>query len=263
MFTLQGAIYNENKMTETSWPYAAKVRLYVPHPLAADETLSLDGSQHHYLTHVMRHKQGDAVLLFNGRDGEWLAQIANVAKKQCSLTVLERTRAQDGVPDVWLLFAPVKRLRQDFLVQKATELGVAVIQPVQTQRTEVTRVKEDRLIANVIEAAEQSGRLTIPEIQPFVKLSDLLYDWDAHRKLVFCDEAGDALPMADALSRQKPDQPWAILIGPEGGFDPTERDMLRKSPFVVPVTLGPRAMRADTAAIAALTLWQSVLGDLR
>jgi 16S rRNA (uracil1498-N3)-methyltransferase len=195
-------------------------------------------------------------LLFNGRDGEWLAEIAT-AKRGAMLTCLKQTQAQAGVPDLWLLFAPVKKTPADYLVQKATELGVSKLQPVFTRRSIVTRVNPDRLLANVVEAAEQSGRLSVPEIGTPTPLEKILAAWPKQRRLYFCDEGGNAKPLAEVAGNA----PAAILTGPEGGFDPAERDALRALSFVTPVTLGPRILRADTAALAALAIWQSVKGD--
>jgi 16S rRNA (uracil1498-N3)-methyltransferase len=172
------------------------------------------------------------------------------------------TAAQAGVPDLWLAFAPVKKTPSDYLAQKATELGVSKLQPVFTRRTIVTRINEDRLLANAVEAAEQSGRLTVPDIGTVLTLERLLAAWPRERPLFFCDEGGDALCLADA-ARKTDAGPAAILTGPEGGFDPAERDMLRGLSFVTPVNLGPRILRADTAALAALAIWQSVKGDWR
>ncbi len=198
--------------------------------------------------------------LFNGRDGEWLAEIAQAAKRGVTATCLRQTAAQAGVPDIWLAFAPVKKTPADYLVQKATELGVSCLLPVFTRRTIVARINEERLAANAIEAAEQSGRLTVPEIRGAVAFDKLLAAWPKDRRLLFCDEGGDAKAMTQA-ARESRGGPTGILTGPEGGFDPEERKALRALPFVVPVTLGPRILRADTAALAALAIWQAVAGD--
>jgi len=236
-----------------------KVRLYVTADLAEGAAVPLGEAQAHYLLHVMRARAGDLVSLFNGRDGEWLAEIAAVSKKTVALSCRSRIAAQAAVPDVWLLFAPVKKTPADYLAQKATELGAAKLQPVFTRRTIVTRVNQERLAANAIEAAEQSGRLSVPEIGDAMTLEKALANWPEERTLYFCDEGGDAKPLQTVA---KP-APCAILTGPEGGFDPAERAMLRALPFVVPVTLGPRILRADTAALAALAIWQSAAGDWR
>ncbi|MES2254910.1 MAG: 16S rRNA (uracil(1498)-N(3))-methyltransferase [Pseudomonadota bacterium] len=235
-------------------------RLFVTAALEPGAPVALDEGQTHYLLHVLRAKAGDRVLLFNGRDGEWQAEIAIAGKRGVALKLLSRATPQAGVPDLWLVFAPVKKTPSDYLVQKATELGVSKLQPVFTRRTIVTRLNEERLLANAVEAAEQSGRLTVPEIGAAMALGKLLASWPRERSLYFCDEGGDALPLADAV-RKACEGASAILTGPEGGFDPAERDMLRAQPFVTPVTLGPRILRADTAALAAVTIWQSVKGD--
>jgi 16S rRNA (uracil1498-N3)-methyltransferase len=241
-----------------------KIRLYVDAPLNAGAVLTLDRDQSHYLATVMRQREGDALRLFNGRDGEWTAAITASGRRAVTLTAGVQTREQDSVPDLWLLFAPVKRARLDFLAQKATELGVAVLRPVFTRRTVVSRVNVERLAANVREAAEQCGRLTVPAVQEAQSLDAVLADWPAERRLVFCDEAGagePAIPPLREALEGRARAPWAILVGPEGGFDAAERDRLRALPQALRVSLGPRIMRADTAALAALAVWQAVLGD--
>ncbi len=235
-------------------------RLFVDAPLAQGARLALDEGQSHYLAHVLRAKPGQRVRLFNGVDGEWSALIRDVAKRGMTLEVEGCTRAQAGVPDLWLLLAPVKKTPLDYIVQKATELGVARIQPVITRRTIVERVNTDRMKANATEAAEQSGRLTVPAIAEPQPLERVLADWDASRRLVFCDEAGDAQPIARALAGHAAAS-WALVTGPEGGFAPEERALLRSLSCVIPVTLGPRIMRADTAALAAIAVWQALKGD--
>jgi 16S rRNA (uracil1498-N3)-methyltransferase len=260
-----------------------KVRLHVSADLASGAEVPLDEAQAHYLRHVMRARAGDRVLLFNGRDGEWLAEIASVSKKSLTLACRRQTAPQAGAPDIWLLFAPIKKTPADYLAQKATELGAAKLQPVFTRRTIVSRVNQERLLANAVEAAEQSGRLSVPEIGEAMNLDKALANWPKERTLYFCDEGGDAKPLAQALADAGPPPPRGrstlegdvpvaalamrraegVLVGPEGGFDSEERAMLRALPFVVPVTLGPRILRADTAALAALSIWQSVAGDWR
>lgn len=241
---------------------SGKVRLFVEPPLGAGVKLALTDAQAHYLLRVMRAGRGDRLLVFNGKDGEWRAEIAEVKKHGASLVCEAQTAAQTDVPDLWLVFAPIKRTPADYVVQKATELGVRVLQPVLTRRTIARRVNPDRLKANAIEAAEQSGRVSVPEIREPAGLDALLKAWPKDRRLVFCDEAGDAAPIAEALASAKGGgQAWAVLTGPEGGFDPEERALVRANPFVVPVALGPRIMRADTAALAALALWQAIIGD--
>ena len=237
-------------------------RLFVTAALEPGATVMLDEGQVHYLLHVLRAKAGDRVLLFNGRDGEWQGEIATTGKRGVTLIVRANTSPQAGVPDLWLVFAPVKKTPSDYLAQKATELGVSKLQPVFTRRTIVTRLNGDRLLANAMEAAEQSGRLTVPEIGAALALEKLLAAWPRNRSLYFCDEGGDAVPLADAARNDK-EGAAAILTGPEGGFDPAEREVLRALPFVIPVSLGPRILRADTAALAAVTIWQTVRGDWR
>ena len=207
-------------------------------------------------------KRAIVVLLFNARDGEWRARVAEAGKRNCVLVCESRTALQQEVPDLWLVFAPIKKTPADYLTQKATELGVSLLQPVTTRRTIVTRVNLERMRSNAIEAAEQSGRLSVPEIGELTDLERLLAKWPSDRRMLFCDEGGDALPIVDAL-RDACGGSWAVLTGPEGGFDPKERAKLRALPFVVPVSLGERILRADTAALAALAVWQAVSGDWR
>jgi 16S rRNA (uracil1498-N3)-methyltransferase len=240
---------------------AAKTRLYVATDLAGGLSVGLAPSQAHYVRSVLRLGPGAVVALFNGRDGEWLARVDGAGKGWCSLTVFEQRRAQESASDLWLVFAPVKRARLDFLVEKATELGVSALQPVWSRRTVVERVNLDRLSANAIEAAEQTERLTVPALREPVALETLLARWPAERRLLLCDESGAAPPLAEALGGLK--LPAAVLVGPEGGFAETELDALRKLPFVSPVGLGPRVLRADTAALAALAVLQAVIGDWR
>jgi len=237
-------------------------RLFVMAALEPGATVILDEGQTHFLLHVLRGRAGDRVLLFNGRDGEWRAEVAAASKRGVALTLLSRCAPQTGVPDLWLIFAPVKKTPSDYLAQKATELGVSKLQPVFTRRTIVSRINDERLKANAVEAAEQSGRMTVPEIGAGMALDKLIAQWPQERPLYFCDEGGDVLPLAEAARGAVTDRA-AILTGPEGGFDPVERAMLRAQPFVTPVGLGPRILRADTAALAAVTLWQSVKGDWR
>ena len=239
-----------------------KVRLFVEAELAVGLTIGLIPERSHYLNHVMRLGKGDEVCLFNGRDGEWRAAIDAFGRGWCSLTVNERLRPQEGVADLWLVFAPIKRARIDFIAEKATELGVAALRPVFTRFTDVGRVNCERLRANCREAAEQCGRLTLPEVFEPEPLGDLLGRWPSERRLMFCDEKGAGVPAGAALSGAE-GGPWAVLVGPEGGFAPDELVELRRLPFALGVTLGPRILRADTAAVAALSLWQHHLGDWR
>jgi 16S rRNA (uracil1498-N3)-methyltransferase len=234
------------------------IRLFVHQPLSAGAAVEPEPDQPRYLTGEMRRQVGDEVLLFNGRDGEWRAILSQVGKRGCTLTVAKATRVQSGPPDLELVCALVKRAALETIVEKATELGVRRIRLVTTQFTNADHTKPARLAAIAAEAAEQTGRLEVPDIEAPQKLDRLLEGWQAGRSLVFCDEAGEATPM---LTAALPEGPGAVLIGPEGGFSPAERELLRAQPFVTPVSLGPRILRADTAAIAALSLWQARLGD--
>lgn len=235
-------------------------RLFVDAPLAPDAAVTLTEGQAHYLCHVMRSGLGDAVLAFNGQDGEWSCTLARISKRGAQLVALRQIREQTEPPDLWLLFAPIKRQRIDFIAEKATELGVRVLQPVMTRRTMVERVNLERLRAHAIEAAEQCGLLSVPQLRAPVDLERVMDAWDDGRRLIYCDESGDGSAALDVLKGASRG-PWAVLIGPEGGFDPAERAYLRAREACLAVSLGPRIMRADTAAIAALALWQAVLGD--
>jgi 16S rRNA (uracil1498-N3)-methyltransferase len=237
-------------------------RLFVNGDFAAGASIELSQQQAHYLTNVLRLRPGARLLVFNGRDGEWEASLLEVHKRGVLLGLEHQTRPQDDGPDIDYLFAPLKRSRLDYMVQKATEMGVKRLRPVITQRTIAERVNTDRMIANVIEAAEQCGILRVPEVEPPVSLDKALTGWDAARKLIYCDEHDTTLDPVEALGRVRPG-PLAVLIGPEGGFSEDERRRLVAQPFVVSVSLGPRIMRADTAAVAALTLVNAVLGDWR
>jgi len=239
---------------------AAKIRLYVEHPLGQGQTVPLTREQAHYLFGVMRQGVGDAVSLFNGRDGEWRAEVVDAAKRGGVLHCLGQSAPQRDPPDLWLLFAPIKKARTDFIVEKATEMGAARIVPVQTDFTNAERIRQDRLQAHAVEAAEQCGGTFVPPVAELQPLAQLLTDWPGDRRLMWADEApGGARPGLTAATAG----PWAILIGPEGGFSEAERARLRAAPFVTPVSLGPRILRADTAAVAALTMWQLALGDWR
>lgn len=237
-------------------------RLFVESDLAVGQAFACDAQQANYLLRVLRLGDGDRLLVFNGRDGEWQAEITEASKRDCKLRPLQQARPQCGGPDVDYLFAPLKHARLDYMVQKAVELGVARLQPVLTRRTVAERVKLERMRANAVEAAEQCGVLRLPEIDAPAKLDAVLAGWDARRRLIFCDE--DA-PTADPVAALAPfaGQPVALLIGPEGGFDPAERASLLAKPYVTTISLGPRIMRADTAAVAALALVNAVLGDWR
>lgn len=222
--------------------------------------MPLDAAQAHYLSGVMRQKPGDAVSVFNGRDGEWSARIEQLAKRGGSLLAEARTAPQQDPPDLWLLFAPIKKARTDFIVEKAAELGCARILPVQTEFTNSERIRQDRLQAHAVEAAEQCGGTFVPQVADLAPLPRLLAGWDPARRILWADEslAGPAETLAGL-----PTGPWAILIGPEGGFSPAERAKLPDLPFVTRLSLGPRILRADTAAVAAIALWQAGLGDWR
>ncbi|WP_420403169.1 16S rRNA (uracil(1498)-N(3))-methyltransferase [Nisaea sp.] len=240
-----------------------ETRLFVHADLAEGGSVGLEKDQSHYLKNVLRLGAGARVALFNGRDGEWVAEIEGIGKGWTSLSLIDRSRPQREEPDIWLAFAPIKRARIDFIAQKATELGASLLWPVLTERTMVDRVKTDRLLANAIEAAEQTARLSVPEIREPARLDALLDAWPEERPLIVCDETGGGNPIAHVLSEPpfKGGTLCGLLIGPEGGFADRELDRLRQSSFVTPVSLGPRLLRADTAALAALACWQAVAGD--
>lgn len=239
---------------------SAKIRLCVDQPLGEGQSLPLSEAQAHYLFGVMREGVGTRVLVFNGRDGEWLAEVTEAGKRKGTLLCVEQTRAQTTPADLWLLFAPVKKARTDMIVEKAVELGAARLVPVATDYTNSERLRRDKAEAHVREAAEQCGALSLPGVAEMVPLARLLADWSADRRILWADESAPAGATIAALSG---DGPWAILTGPEGGFSEAERARLRSLPFVVPVSLGPRILRAETAAIAAMVLWQAHLGDWR
>ncbi len=236
-------------------------RLYVDTPLTSGRVCHCTSSQAHYLLNVLRLTAGALLPVFNGVDGEWRAELQPHGRKKCDLLIREQTRPQAGGPPVHYLFAPLKKARLDYMAQKATELGVQALQPVLTRRTNVARVKEERLRANIIEAAEQCGILRLPELHPVTRLEQMLTQWPHDRPLVFCDESACISSPVKALSRLAPGKPLGVLIGPEGGFDKDERAQLLALPFVHAISLGPRIMRADTAAVAALTLVNAVLFD--
>jgi 16S rRNA (uracil1498-N3)-methyltransferase len=237
-------------------------RLFVAAPLAAGAAVPLDRAQAHYLTTVLRRKTGDGVLVFNGRDGEWGAALA-VQKRAATLVVGAKTRQQTKPADLHYLFAPLKSARLDYMVQKAVEMGAARLMPVLTRHGQVARVNLERMRANAIEAAEQCGILSIPEIAEPADLTRLLADRDPARTIVFCDEAAEIANPLAALSALPPRSPLSVLVGPEGGFAENERAMLLKLPNVIRIALGPRILRADTAAVAALAIVQAVIGDWR
>ena len=237
-------------------------RLFVDAPLEAGGTVALERAQAHYFSHVLRLTPGDSVLVFNGRDGEWSA-ILEGGGKRTSLVVDAKTRQQTVVADLHYLFAPLKAARLDYMVQKAVEMGVSRLAPVLTRHGQVTRVNLERMRANAIEAAEQCGILALPEIAEPMPLSRYLADRDPARLLVFCDEDADAANPATALATASVPSGLAVLVGPEGGFAEDERAALVKQPNVVRLSLGPRILRADTAAVAALAVVQTVMGDWR
>ncbi len=243
------------------YDFAAQ-RLFVDANLSEGATFTCTPAQANYLRNVLRLKPGDAILVFNGRDGEWRAEIADAGKRTTALAVRERVRSQEGGPDIDYLFAPLKRARLDYMVEKATEMGVARLRPVLTRRTTPERVNLERMRAHAIEAAEQCGILRIPELHEPQKLERVIAGWDAARPLVFCDEDSEETCPFNALARLQPG-PLALLIGPEGGFDPAERELISTQPFVTRISLGPRILRADTAAVAALALVNAALGDWR
>ncbi|WP_313135492.1 16S rRNA (uracil(1498)-N(3))-methyltransferase [Paracoccus jeotgali] len=236
----------------------SRVRLFIDHPLGAGQAVGLTADQAHYLFGVMRLGQGDRLTVFNGRDGGWSAEIAVASKRRGQVTALAQTAPQQMPPDLWLIFAPIKKARTDFIVEKATEMGAARIMPVQTEFTNAERIRQDRLQAHAVEAAEQCGGTYVPPVEDLVPLRRVLADWPSERRILWADEArfGPADTLA-GLARG----PWAVLIGPEGGFSQAEREMVGALEVVTPISLGPRILRADTAAVAALTLFQAHLGD--
>ena len=244
----------------TNYDFTAP-RLFLDDDLTTGATIPLEPDQSNYLRNVLRLGAGDDVLVFNGRDGEWRAEIAEAGKKKTVLALRDRMRGQTPSGDLWYLFAPLKHARLDYMVQKAVEMGASRLQPVMTRRTQAGRVNLDRMRANAIEAAEQCGILNIPEIEEPQKLEQVLSNWNEDRRLIFCDEGADMdnpLAVLNTLQRG----PLAVLVGPEGGFDESERSLLLKHPSVTAISLGPHILRADTAAVAALALVQASLGDL-
>jgi len=236
---------------------AVKIRLYLEQPLGAGQGLDLSRDHAHYLFNVMRLGPGGFVAVFNGRDGAWMAEVAEAGKRGGTLICQHQIAPQRNPPDLWLIFAPIKKARTDFIVEKAAEMGAARILPVQTDFTNSDRIRQDRLQAHAIEAAEQCGGTFVPVVDDLQPLSRLLATWPEGRALIWADEGlADSAPPCPP-----PPAPAALLIGPEGGFSASERDRLRRLPMVHPISLGPRILRADTAAVAALTLWQSTAGD--
>ncbi|NNK78868.1 MAG: 16S rRNA (uracil(1498)-N(3))-methyltransferase [Litoreibacter sp.] len=236
----------------------AKIRLFVEHGLGPGNSVPVGRDQANYLFNVMRLGVGDHVALFNGTDGEWLCEAVDTGKRRGMLKCVSQSRPLQMPPNLWLLFAPIKKARTDFIVEKATELGASRIIPIVTDFTNSERIRQDRLQAHAVEAAEQCGGTFVPEVAELTKLSLLLDAWPSERHLMFCDEA--RVGPAETLNGCTKG-PWAVLIGPEGGFSDPERERLMALPQTTAISLGPRILRADTAAVAALTLWQATLGD--
>ncbi|MEE9454747.1 MAG: 16S rRNA (uracil(1498)-N(3))-methyltransferase [Paracoccaceae bacterium] len=237
-----------------------KIRLFVEAPLGAAQGIVLNKEQSNYLFAVMRLKSGAHISVFNGCDGEWLAEVTSANKRGGTLACVRQTAPLRLPPDLWLLFAPIKKARTAFIVEKATELGVARILPVLTDFTNTDRLNIDRLRAHALEASEQCGGTFIPEVSDVEKLNTVLDNWPAERQVMFCDETQTARPALEVLGEKMAGK-WAIVIGPEGGFSGDEAEKLRAIPGVTPVSLGPRILRADTAVVTAISLWQSALGD--
>ena len=235
-----------------------KIRLFVDHTLGEAQSVPLNKDQAHYIFSVMRKSIGETILIFDGNNGEWEASIEEISKKSGVLFCIKQTKPQIMPPDLWLFFCPLKKVRTDFIVEKATELGVAKIIPVQTEHTNVDRIKLSRLSAHAIEAAEQCGGTYIPKIEELQKINEVLENFPPDRRLLFCDEKLQASEVnLENLKKGK----WAILVGPEGGFSEIERNYLKGLKFTFSISLGPRILRADTAAVTAISLWQNYLGD--
>lgn len=247
------------------YDFTAK-RLYVNARLAEAAQIDLDHLQTNYVCNVLRLSEGAPILVFNGRDGEWQTAVTASHRKHVTLLVQTMTRPQEPQPDLYYLFAPLKHARQDYMVEKVVEMGAGLLRPVLTRRTQTSRINNERMRAHTIEAAEQCGVLTIPEIAPAIGLGSLLDTWDKDRLLVFCDEdspVSDPVAALRSCNDRKGPRPLAVLVGPEGGFDGEEREALLGLPCVLRLSLGPRILRADTAAVAALALVQATLGDWR
>ena len=244
-------------------PRHSQIRLFIDHDLAEQMTVLLDAAHAHYLHTVMRKSVSTQIAVFNGRDGCFLAEVTELSRKSGVVTCLSLQTAQWFSPDLWLLFAPVKKARLDFMAQKATELGASVIWPVKTAYTQVKHLKDERLRANAIEAAEQTERLDIPHVRDYSPLAEILKDWPADRALIFCDErlAGDQTTNSLRILSEIGGDKAAILVGPEGGFSMSEKEMIDALPHSYGISLGPRILRADTAALSALSLYQAVKGD--
>lgn len=237
-------------------------RLFVAAPLAAGAFVEAAADQFNYLVNVLRLTEGSQILVFNGRDGEWSARLVFPSRKKLVIEAVEQTREQPQAPDLQYLFAPLKVGRLDYIVQKAVEMGAGLLQPVMTQHVQGKITNLDRLQANVVEAAEQCGILSIPKVAAPKKLRDILEDWPADRHIIFCDEGDESQNPLSALAAIQ-EKRLALLVGPEGGFSEEERDLLRGLDFVTPIPLGPRILRADTAAVAALAVIQATIGDWR
>ncbi len=235
-------------------------RLFIQQPLSLNKKIRIEGSQASYLIHVLRMQEGAEILIFNGQDGEWLATLTTIKKRFVIAQLIHQERLQTALSDLIYCFALLKNARLDYMVQKAVEMGVSVLQPIITHHTQVTRVNMTRMEANVIEASEQCGILSLPVCLPAVSLTQLLTHWDKARPLFFCDEAYKAHNPLSLLKKHKVSA-LGVLIGPEGGFSEEERSLLKKHPFVVPISLGSRILRADTAAVAALALLNATVGD--
>ena len=235
-----------------------KIRLFVDHTLGEAQSVPLNKDQAHYIFSVMRKSIGETILIFDGNNGEWEASIEEISKKSGVLLCIKQTKPQIMPPDLWLFFSPLKKVRTDFIVEKATELGVAKIIPVQTEHTNADRVKLSRLSAHAIEAAEQCGGTYIPKIEELQKINEVLENFPPDRRLLFCDEK---LQASEVNLKNLKKGKWAILVGPEGGFSEIERNYLKGLKFTLSISLGPRILRADTAAVTAISLWQNYLGD--
>ena len=249
---------NADMPATPAWPPKSLPRLFVATPLGAGARVELDSGQANYLGNVMRLKPGDPLLVFDGASGEWLAEVADSGRKRMTLAVMQQSRPQEITPDLWLAFAPVKKGKVDWLVEKAIELGVSRLLPVITQRTIVDRLNLDRMKAHIIEAAEQCGRTALADIDEPVKLDGLLRNRDPRRLLYFADESGGS----PAIESFKPG-PAMILTGPEGGFTEMEASAIRSAESATAISLGPRILRAETAALAAISAWMSAVGDWR
>ena len=235
-----------------------KIRLFVDHTLGKAQSVPLNKDQAHYIFSVMRKSIGDRILIFDGNNGEWIASIEEISKKSGVLLCIKQTKPQIMPPDLWLFFSPLKKVRTDFIVEKATELGVAKIIPVQTEHTNADRIKLNRLSAHAREAAEQCGGTYIPKIGELQKINEVLENFPPDRRLLFCDEKLQESEInLENLEKGK----WAILVGPEGGFSEIERNHLKRLKFTYSISLGPRILRADTAVVTAISLWQNYLGD--